>query len=273
MAIVIIGGAPRSGTTLLQSILCSGSNVIPLIQECQFLSALVDLFHSWEENHYDSFLKSFFSNKDDFRQYGRQCVSLFVDRVRNKYDNKAHVVLKDPVGTHLFPIYQNFIDDPKFVISVRDPRDAVVSMLRVADRFRAKGQDHAWTAMDRNMSKLGKYYVNNYKAVMDCNDEAFLSRVRFVRNEDLVENTDSAVADLAGFVGYDLDLFTPENPWANSTMGFKSPQAKDNPFHTDHYGNRIDSKSVGRYRTELTTSEIAAVAGECQEFMRRFDYN
>ena len=46
MTVFLIGGCPRSGTTLLQNILCSVSSTNPAIGEVGYLYHLAEAYHS-----------------------------------------------------------------------------------------------------------------------------------------------------------------------------------------------------------------------------------
>ena len=76
-SVVFIAGCMRSGTTLVQRLLCAAKGASPIAAECQYLTALVSLHEGWS-SRYDQFLKDYFPSPVAFEAFSRKPVDEFL---------------------------------------------------------------------------------------------------------------------------------------------------------------------------------------------------
>jgi hypothetical protein len=75
-AVIFVGGCMRSGTTLLQRMLCASQDARPFTDECQFLTALIDFLVAWRQRF--DWLKDFYGTPEGYEAYAKATVDAFL---------------------------------------------------------------------------------------------------------------------------------------------------------------------------------------------------
>lgn len=281
--LLLVGGAPRSGTTLLQAILCSGSETNPLIGEAIDLAHLVSAYANSRSLQHLGETQDYFADLDDLRQFYRQTIATLLNRVWQRYDRPACLVLKSPALTPHLPDLLDLLPQAQAVVSVRDPRDGAASLRAIGQRFTAdqspsgarSGDQTAtieYQLAQQSIDYLGRYFCGYYATVLACRDAQFWERLRFVRYEALVAHPQAAIAQLQAFTGLDLHC-NPDHPWQRSTINFRQlPDRYRAWWSGQGYGDRISAASIGRYRQQLRPHEVQAIEQACANWMQRFGY-
>ncbi len=163
---IIIGGSPRSGTTLLLSVLGAHPHIHAVATETQAFS-LVRKHTSTAQNHLENIAK--------FKRF------IFLERIKDtakgwceKTPNNIH---------HLDHIFQEFNGKVKVIHIVRDGRDVITS------RHPTKPNEY-WVGPD--------VWVKNVLDGLMHNDR---DNVHLIRYEDLVGNYQETVDKLLRFLG------------------------------------------------------------------------
>ena len=144
---IFVVGCPRSGTTLLQSLLAGHSDVFSF-PESHFFNHLVP-YATWRkylglarpgiEKHLNKFCKKAGIKKDFSLGESvipvriKKCVREFINLLDKRAKNKGVKtwVEKTPIHLHYISTIEYYIPDAKFVHVVRDGRDVVASMHKV----------------------------------------------------------------------------------------------------------------------------------------------
>ena len=208
MTTFFVGGCMRSGTSVLQAVLCSTEETNPHIHEAQYFTQLVHLY-SYARATFDRYLCHYFEDLEDLKVVHADLMQRFLERTLRHFHPAAHLVLKNPEMTPLFPALCELLADAKFVVVVRDPRDTIASMRVVAKRQLAQGQDTNLTRMAESTDRLAARYNWYYAPILDNTDPAFALRRIIVQLEDLVQKTDLVVEKLAEYTGLPLQGFDP----------------------------------------------------------------
>ncbi len=260
----------RSGTSLVQAVLCSTDETNPLIHEAQYFTQLIHLY-GYARRTFDRFLCHYFQDLDELTAYHAELMCGFLDQTLRRYSPARHLVLKNPEMTPLFPEICNLLADVKFIFVVRDPRDTIVSMLDVARRQEAQGRDTNLTRMTGSVEQLAARYNWYYAALTGASNDIFDSRRIVVRYEDIVQNTDSVVDELAAFTGLPLRDFDATAGW-RTIVNFNDPDLIKEPFHSVLRGKPLSGSRIGRYADHITRDDIAIVEYECAHMMKAYGY-
>ena len=102
MSVFFVGGVNRSGTTLLQSILCSDRSTNPLIHEASYLRSIVEAY-VFGQQKFEEHNKYYFSSVEDMRDFTAGWAKSYLDKIRARYPESDHLVLKHPPLTPRFP--------------------------------------------------------------------------------------------------------------------------------------------------------------------------
>ncbi len=172
-----VGGAPRSGTTLLQSILCADETTNPLISEAVPFRFLLEAYMK-VKNNFNRFPGMYFDSIDDLNNFYSKHLVLFLDNLKQRYSCEK-LVLKEPELTKSFPLILELLEDTRFLCIVRDPRAAIASMLVWGDKMRAEGREHFF--QNRDMVGLSRYYNAFYIPLFKCESTTFQEKIKYIR--------------------------------------------------------------------------------------------
>lgn len=191
--LIFVGGAPRSGTTLVQRILGAHSQVyagpefdlVPQIMELrnQFLQKI-------EAGRISTYLDAQATN-DVFERF-----ILAIFQKKASKTNKSYLSEKTPSNIEVFPELQDCLPNAKYIFVVRDPRAIVASLLEVGRKMRADSID-APAYLRRT-----RYAVEFVNMMWEKGRQALLKdHVLLLHYEDIISDTESTVRKLSAFVG------------------------------------------------------------------------
>lgn len=150
MRMVFVGGMSRSGTTLLQGLICRRSDVSPVTEECSHLRFLIDAYVR-SVQLYNHHLYDYFDSIDAFRAYFSQFTELYTDHLSERFGDCAAFVQKEPTMTAFFPELAEFFPDARFILICRDFRDVAASQKARLARSGAEFDLAAFTERYRDL--------------------------------------------------------------------------------------------------------------------------
>lgn len=270
MTTFFVGGAQRSGTTLLQGLLCSSEKTNPLIYECFLLQHIVDAYRRGRYN-FDEFGPAYFNDIPAFQSFYSRVVGDYLDQTRARYAPAEHLVLKETNLTRVFHDVFDLVRDAKYIISVRDPRDVITSLIEVAEKL-PKPNANKWFA-ERDMKRLAGYYKGFYRSVLVAPDPTFRKNLLFVKHERLVSNAEAEIARIADFTGFPLSPEDGEAAWKRNEWDFDGMERfKITGWRSELWGKQMSTKNIGKFRGKLTDEELAILAEELSDVYHIFGY-
>lgn len=271
MTYIFVGGSECSGTSLLQSILCSDDAANPLIAEAQLFRLMVEAYRDGKQ-HFEVRAKDYFADFDAYRGFHAQTVRRFLETTRNRYASARRLVLKEPTLTQMFPELHELIPEARFVLIVRDPRDTVASLIKVSERMGDRA--HPLSGFGRDMRRYARYYRSFYRPAFNYRDTGFRENLCVVKYEDLVLQTTSVLDQLQDFTKLKLGQFDPGDPWKRSRINYDAlvSHEEHRPCFSELRGKPLSAARVGVYREALSPDELQAVERECADYLERFRY-
>lgn len=255
--LLVLGGAMRSGTTLLRDIL----KTHPLIRLPSLELRALDYVGVSAWMHLAGVLKHSLSTRERIRhgEFQRQAfrylaaigrTSAFsrpvtVSRIRSALAS----ALADSDTRYVGDKYPNYVlrgadyvEEPRTVcvFTYRDARDVVASLVERTQRGPWRGR--RWAEMYNSVDKATAYWLSVMRAM---NEISTRSNVRFVRYEDLVLNPQSCIDSVAQHLGlppagFDVTLPQPSN--------------------------------IGRYRERLTAADIRSIERRAGAVLQAWGY-
>ncbi len=276
MKTIFLGGSPRSGTTLLQSVLCSDKQTNPLIREVTYLASMLGAYRMGK-TYYTDEVEDYFQSREDLQQFSAEWTIAFLEKVRQRYAPATCLVLQSPELTKYFPELHELLPDAQFLISVRDPRDTIASLIEVGEKMKHSGttaQQKGAFLQTRDVAQLSRLYRSYYTPALKETSATFRDRLRFVKYEGLTSHTATVLEQLRSFSGLELQDFNPAGEWQRNTIDFQQLSEADRPWWSNElYGKAIANSRIGRYRQILSVDEIAIVERECQDILHLFSYS
>jgi hypothetical protein len=256
---VFVCGAPRTGTTLLLSLISTSRAANPFSAECDYFTSLVHPFIVGR-NRFDLHTNCYFASMEDFERYHANTMRDVLMDMWRFLDRPAKLVLKDPGMTRYANIILKLLPESRMIISVREPKDVIAS--RVSIEMRRLGSVEPGVIGVDFIDTICREYNAVHEYVLTLDDVA-LRRVKIVRYEQLVEGKE--LSGLSDFIGVnDIDV---EQLWKRSIkMGERKSHSE---WMSPLYGKKMSSESVGRYSAVLGTEQMARINTACGETYRK----
>jgi hypothetical protein len=258
----------RSGTTLVQRLLCAAPGVNPVIAECQHVTKLLAA-HKQGERRFDLFLSDYFSSRDAFDAFGRETLRRFLGALAARYPKASKLVLKNPDLAYHFSLAARLLPEARFILVVRDPRDIIASIVRVAERQRAAGLASFLVEIGRDMERLSDFVLGYYADSYD-NVQLLQGRLYVVRYESIAQGDPAVLQALGRFSGLTLDgrpaALVPET-WQR----LRQDQLVG-AFWSPGWEEGTTKARTGSYTEYLDPTEIAIIEQRCAHFARSFQY-
>lgn len=273
--VLLIGGAMRSGTTVIHRALCTAENSNPYISESWYLSDIMRLYR-WNLMRYDVRHADQFGNVKNFRELIWLNIRQYLSLVSVKYNDPELLVIKHPELTYHFSelsrVFQNF----KFIVIVRDPRDVIASIIKVAERHTENKIISPQTQLT-DIKQHCDHYISYYADVLN-NLGKFNNRLIFVKYENFMNEPDNELQRISQFSGAKYDTrrameFLPEHAAA---ANFDKKSREEDPFSgafwSDSYTESITTDRIGKYKDVLNAAQIEEIQQRLQAIGSRFGY-
>ena len=247
---IFILGLPRSGSTLLEQILAThtdveGTSELPYVGRLatslnlnrpdgvNYPEALREL----GPEHLAAMGRDYLARA---RMHRRSGASRFIDKMPNNFPNVGLIALTLP--------------NAKIIDARRHPLDACLSNYR---QLFAKGQNFTY-----DLTEIGEYYLE-YQRMMDHWHEVLPDRVLTVQYEDVVADFEPQVRRLLGFCGL---------AWQDACLRFYESERPVRTPSAEQVRQPIYDRSVGYWRHyERHLGELIDVIAPIRERYRRYE--
>ena len=269
----------RSGTSLLQHVFCTSPDANPFVHGCRYLTSQIAIFAQYAGTD-QLYVKDYLGGPEGLFDFSKAIVDRLLAETHERLGRPQHLVLKSPELSHYLPQAAALLPRARFVISIRDPKDTIASMIGVGEKHRQKGVSSFLAGAGRDIGRLCASYRQFYTPVLLAleKDRGGLGeRVCFTTYESLIADTDRTVERLAQFCGIPL---SPGSIGGTGSWRSKVDLEKDellghprwSAYVTDLSGGPISEASVGRYREILSAAEAEQIDRLCSDLRRAFGY-
>lgn len=269
--LVFVGGAPRSGTTLVQRVLNSHPEIYGG-PEFDFISEFMVLRNRMQNSVKIGRISEYFDTN--------QLDTHFENFIRNIFREKALeqgvsiISEKTPRNVLHFEEILSVIPNSKAIFVIRDPRAIYNSMKDV--RTRTKSLKSSRIKYVNPSHFIGSLYSAT-EYVKKCFEEGdfiaqkFPDRVLTVKYEDIVENPEMETRRLSQFLGIDwtVDMLNPKAQKFNSP---KSGQT-NNPWYSKEKRDRnIEKSDKTKWKYQISTFEKKYINERLSDYLKLFSY-
>lgn len=240
--LVFVGGAPRSGTTLVQKMLNANSEVYGG-PEFDRLGDIVHLRNLLQLSNNKGRSEAYYSSDLLDKKVSEFIENLLKEPATN---NNARIICeKTPSNIFHMNNLLKIHKAAKGIIVIRDPRGIVASMKNVKKKaIEANLQVPGFTkSTNKSVLFIEKYWSAGFEAIRNHSN-----RILIVFYEEVIAQPKESVSKMCSFLGipYQDQMITPGK--SNFDRGVK----QDNIWYTgkDHKRN-IDTSSIEKWKTEL----------------------
>ncbi|MFL0352890.1 sulfotransferase family protein [Xanthomarina sp. GH4-25] len=270
---IFITGCPRSGTTMLASML-GNKSICVATPESDFF---VDFIYKYLPKKTDSVQTSdyveYLNNNYRFKQWNidanniknlpekvsfsnlnyliENTVNLFATTHFKVSKNEFVRIDHTPSSIKNFYVLNELFPDSKFIFIIRDPRAVYASV-----------KDLDWGAnTPLRLSEIWNEYTNHYFSL----EKLFPNRICLIRYEDILTNPILHIKKVCEFSKIDYDDSMLE------ATGFKIPGYTASQHRL--VGKKLDLNRIEKWKNELKLEDILIIESKCRYNMNAFGYN
>jgi len=265
---IFVGGAPRSGTTLLQNILDSHPEIIcgpqfrnipDIIDLRKKLYNAIDTRHTYVFNSYediDNHVRTFIEN----------LLMSLLERSKCKLLSE-----KTPENIVVFPELIELFPDAHFIYIIRDPRAVVLSFKAGNEKFRRKGMNYRYSSGSLSDFVGLTNYVKEFFVAGISSAKNAPNKILTVVYDKLVTDPESETKRICNYLGIEWSkemLF----PSKKKHLGEKQ-QTRDNGWYTlDNYYRDPDPVDINKWRKQITFLQKVLVSFYFRDIKELSDY-
>ena len=261
---IFIAGSPRSGTTILNQILCKSAHTNPMMGEAQNFFNLIQAYNS-ALGQFDYKTRYYFT-KDELFQYHKKLADDYLNRIRSKFSNNVRLVLKCPGYSKQFPYVLKLIPHSQFVMIIRDPLDIVASQVAVGETQRATSKKCEYPR--EHIQHIAHRVNLNYSPILN-NKKIFGDKLHIIKYEKFVSEK-SSLKRLSEFLQLP-DLVERSQIDNKEITDFVHD--KSHATYSQFWDQNLTTSSVGRYKNYLTPQEIEIVKNTTKNLRQMFHYD
>ena len=246
---IFVGGAPRSGTTLVRAILDTHP-AIACGPELRAVAALAGLWSEIDASLPGDVARAYHLKPATLRDAFAGTIAGFLAPHRQR-SGKPRIAEKTPSNVRHFAELHRLFPDSPLVHVIRDGRDVVTSLLGMDWIDPRTGQpfDYVRNARAAAHSWVDMVTAGRAMAALPDAGSCYLE----LRYEDIVARPEPTLKRLFDFLG---------EPWTDAVLGFHA-----NPRNTagseessaDQIAKPLYAASVGRWRRDLAPADRQAV--------------
>ena len=249
--IVIIIGAPRSGTTLLSGLITGNDRCVPNIPECTYITQIMKHYYDIV-NYSDKARFSIYARDNEtllcvYKKHVENMLGIVLSQFNNvSYDS---LVLKDPELSLYADLIPLFFQNSKIIYIVRDPRAIIASMIKVFIKKDSslvdKNGDCSSDLLIQVTNDIFNYFyvIHESRAYKD-------GLIHTVGYENVVESDDNTLVELEKYLEYKLS----RKAFERNAFEFD----KKDPTFSTNYGVDI-VKHTSDFRDSLRPSYIGKI--------------
>lgn len=252
-AYILVSGPPRSGTTMLQHILCGPHTALKL-PECSFITRAIEHYSNIVRYSDAQRFDAYFGSRERAREIYSNIIKILLSYAEQTYNpaNKT-LILKDP-ELSLFLHYATELFPPttRVVLSIRNPLAVIASIKQVTKR---SGKNFDLLEASRQIFTY-YYEIWQFKASNETKN------VMFVKYEEIASRRQETLEELRDFCGYELNL------QGDRTTTYDP----SDPFYSPLSGKPVTDEAVAEWQRILNSKEINSILKDFAGVMENWGY-
>jgi hypothetical protein len=247
LAPIFVGGAGRSGTTLLRVILDTHPRIV-CGPELKVTPLICELWHACQFGYLPA-LEHHHLTADDLAQSFRNLIASLLEK-DCAVAGKPRVAEKSPNNVFFFAHLNRLFPDSPLIHVIRDGRDVVCSLTRMNWRSAKTGEPLEST---RDASSAAMYWVRAVSAARAAAQQipALAQRYFELRYEQLIAAPEETLRPLFAFLGEEWDSRVLHYHERFRNLGGESSAGQ--------VSRPINTRALARWKTDLSEADKDAV--------------
>jgi hypothetical protein len=264
--LIFIGGSPRSGTTMVQNILDSHTDILGL-PEFKHLRDIIFLKNQLDSSVDKKLIHDFCKPEQIDQQFKELIQRLLIDVKQDKSVNKkgaSTLSEKTPANVLVFQDLEKLYPSAKFIFVLRDPRGIINSLRNVKKKALKRGVKPPGFSM--NLSKAIEHTKAHIEAGISFTTK-YPDKAITVVYEELVRQPEKETRRLCEFLGVSWEesmLFPSRKRHLNEKTMTNYHNA--NFYDKQQFSRDPDKNNVGKWRKELPLKSRIIVSNEFKEY-------
>jgi hypothetical protein len=259
MQLILVGGAQRSGTTLLQTLLVNALQS-PNLPEAHILSDILAAYKRAKE--FGNKTGYFYATDGDLRSFFQTFAERHIADIVANAKPSAVLVLKDPNFIQVLHEAEDLFPHSVRIVCMRDPRDIAASFVQIGQRQQS-GAPKPGKYERRDINFISKKILASYQPLL----RGATPNAVMVRYEAIASDPKASLEALARDAGLKMHLDRIERPvWLDAEARHEAS------WVTELEGAEASPASIGSFKRVLTGEEVAMVQEICEPIMSRFGY-
>ena len=277
---IYVCGSMRSGTTILQKVICLSPDVNPFGAAARYLMEQMQLYVRFAGTD-AVYIDDYFGGVNGFRSFTRDLVHRIQTEAWSNSGRPSAIVLKSPELSVIIPeTFKLLGAEARFVFSVREPKDTIASMIRAGERQRAAKIPTMLARLGRNIDGLCTVYNRAYEPILrdlDSSASRLRRRVLFTKYEDLVATPEKVQSRICAFCEITSAPIPVDGKWRVSKNSAQNKKRfADNPrwsaYITELSDQPISEAGVGKHKSVLSAAECNVIDSGCRKVREFFEY-
>ena len=243
---IFIGGAPRSGTTLLRALVNASRNIV-CGPEMRVIPALCHLNQQIEDGHLDVLEANYGLDAQALHDRFARTIDQLLAPLHQK--TGARVAEKTPANILHFPRLRRLFPDSPLIAVVRDGRDVVASLLSMDWTDARTGQPMAIT---RDATAAARLWVQSVEAGRKLAGDPGFTELRY---EDLARDPKAEISRLFDRLGEDEAALAR----ALDHVRHFDQGAGEAESSAGRVAQPIDTQAIGRWQRDLSAGQIRQI--------------
>jgi hypothetical protein len=257
---IFLGGAGRSGTTLIRVMLDSHPRIC-CGPELKVLPSIAEWYQTLTRN-FASVMQSYGNTPADLKLRFRQFIEGLVQNFRQT-SGKPRWAEKTPHNVLFMVPLGEIFPDARFLHVIRDGRDVACSLITMdwVNPLTGRKWDYV-----QNIASAARYWREVVTlARQQAQHPTLVDRVLEVRYESLVAKPEATMRQVLAFLG---------EPWDEGVLAHHKKERGKEPIEasTRQAARPINSASIGRWRDEMTQADRSAFKTEAGTLLRESGY-
>jgi hypothetical protein len=259
MQLILVGGAQRSGTTLLQTLLVNALGS-PNLPEAHILSDILASYKRAKE--FGNKTGYFYATGDDLRSFFQSFAERHIADIVAKAKPSDVLVLKDPNFIQVLAEAEDLFPRSVRIVCMRDPRDIAASFVQIGQRQQS-GAPKPGKYERRDINFISKKILASYQPLL----HGAAPNAVMVRYEAIANDPKASLEALARDAGIKMHLDRIDRPvWLDAEARHEAS------WVTELEGAEASPASIGSFKRVLTGEEVAMVQEICGPIMSQFGY-